>query len=105
MRCTLLTSIPELPNLTALRCRGCTLLVSIPLPPNDPNSEAQECPWIPHNSNPNFESNIQKLQVVQRFTKKAMFRRKLMLFSRLKKLTFGNGKYIPVDVITHILAF
>jgi hypothetical protein len=65
----MITSIPILPNLIRLDCSRCPLITSIPVLPNLTYIRCIGCPWL-INNNPDYNSNIARLIVLQKWAKR-----------------------------------
>ena len=78
-RCPLLQSIPkEFVNLTILECAYCPLLQSIPKElVNLTELECIDCPWLEDNTNEDYNSNITKLFLLQKWFRGCLMSKKL----------------------------
>jgi hypothetical protein len=91
--CPMLTSIPNIIGLRHLDCCKCSNITSIP---NIATIWCFECPWLNHSQNPDYENNIKKLLLLQRFYKKNF---KYFVFKRwIKSKEFKEWFYSPENV-------
>ena len=75
--CPLLTYIPNIQGLETLYCSRCPNLTSIPHIQGLEKFYCWGCPWIP-NENDEYKSNIEKLTIIQQWS------RKWLRFTRLR---------------------
>jgi hypothetical protein len=78
-RCPLLSWIPgELINLTKLNCAECPLILSIPDElVNITRLICHDCPWLSNPGDENYNSNITKLFLLQRWFRGCLMSKKL----------------------------
>ena len=77
--CPLLKCIPnELVNLIKLDCSDCPLLQSIPNEfVNLTELDCSDCPWLKYNMNNNYNSNLTKLLLLQKWFRGCLMSKKL----------------------------
>ena len=75
--CPRVTFIPNIKGLKRLYCSDCPLLTSIPEIQGLKELSCFNCPWIP-NQNGEYKSNIERLTIIQQWT------RKWLRFTRLR---------------------
>jgi hypothetical protein len=86
--CPLLQSLPVdttlecLGNLKELNCRNCPLLQK--LPENLRYLSCRGCHWLNHSQNPDYNSNIQKLIILQNFVRKYLKYRRFVKYVNSK---------------------
>ena len=86
--CPLLTSIPHIEGLLVLDCSNCSLLTSIPDIQGLQFVLCRGCPFLNHIQNPDFQSNLTKIERIQQWyrrnrqIKKTIIQTKILLHSR-----------------------